>query len=244
MDEMNGANLSISALGIRLEDLQHYLSEEDEEEAQKLSLSLRSMVAKLEKRHLEVLEAEAVVDPVIEQYVTPRVDHVDDIAARDVELDESIEEKYKMAKLFAEIGKKDEDMAGIFDSAWVMQHFSELLQVRRYGLMKTCSAGDATDFRFEPLIYEGKEYCEYDDGEIEVIDCSDDSLITTLTGHTDTVYDLKIRDGKLYSSSYDHTIKIWDCSNDTLIGTLTGHTDVVCYLEFHDGKLYLSLIHI
>ena len=87
MDEMNSANLSIAALGIRLYDLQHYLSEEDEEEAQKLSLSLRSMVAKLEKRRLEVLEAEAVVDPVKEQYVTPRVDHVDDIAARDVELD-------------------------------------------------------------------------------------------------------------------------------------------------------------
>ena len=155
MAQMNGVSLSISALLDRLGDLQQHVREEDDMEEQQL----RSFVAKLENRRLESLEAEAeavVVDPETEQYVTRRFDHVDSVAARDVELVESIQEKYKMAQLFADIGKKDPDMAGVFDPAWVKQHFTELLQVRRYGLMKTCPAGDAADFDFEPKVYEGK----------------------------------------------------------------------------------------
>ena len=34
--------------------------------------------------------------------------------------------------------------------------------------------------------------------------------ITTLSGHTDTVWALAIQEGKLYSGSYDNTIKVWD----------------------------------
>ena len=68
--------------------------------------------------------------------------------------------------------------------------------------------------------------------------CNDDSLITTLTGHTGTVYCLIIDDGKLYSGSADRTIKIWNCSTDTLIKTLTGHTHWVQCLTISDGKLY------
>ena len=98
MAQMNGVSLSIAALLDRLGDLQQHVREEDGTEEQQL----RSFVAKLENRRLESLEAEAeavVVDPETEQYVTRRFDHVDSVAARDVELVESIQEKYKIWKL-------------------------------------------------------------------------------------------------------------------------------------------------
>jgi WD40 repeat protein len=93
---------------------------------------------------------------------------------------------------------------------------------------------------FHPLIYEEKMYSNvvFGSRDIEVRNCNDDSLITTLTGHNDFVHCLIIDDGKLYSSSDDSTIKIWNCSTDTLITTLEGHTDCVWCLTINDGKLY------
>ena len=98
------------------------------------------------------------------------------------------------------------------DDAWVMQQFTEMLHVPRYALIKTCPLGyNDEDFDFHPLIYEEKMYSKAG-SDIQVTNCNDDSLITTLTGHTDWVKCLIIDDGKLYSSSDDSTIKIWNCN--------------------------------
>jgi WD40 repeat protein len=77
---------------------------------------------------------------------------------------------------------------------------------------------------------------------IRVTNCNDDSLITTLTGHTNYILCLIIDDGKLCSGSMDKTIKVWNCSTDnTLLKTLTKHTEhtgsAMC-LTINDGKLY------
>ena len=86
--------------------------------------------------------------------------------------------------------------------------------------------------------------------DIQVTNCNDDSLITTLTGHTEYVHCLILDDGKLYSGSWDRSIKVWNCSNHELITTLgapeehdeegeyEGHTNWVMCLTINDGKLY------
>ena len=153
-------------------------------------------------------------------------------------LRESIELKYQMRLLFKLLGKQDESVRGVCDDdAWVMQQFAEMLHVPRYALIKTCPLGDNENFRFHPLIYDEKVYIGVRK-DIRVTNCNDDSLITTLTGHTDFVQCLIIDDGKLYSGSHDRTIKIWNCSTDTLIKTLTGHTGSVYCLTISDGMLY------
>ena len=158
-------------------------------------------------------------DEVTESYLLRGAGRVDHVAARDDELLESIESKHQVGLLFEAIGKLDVALGGVLDREWVKEHFTEMLQVRKYALMKTCPRGPATDFDFEPTIYEEKVYHRGGGGShnIEVRACSDDSLITTLTGHTRYVSCLIIDDGKLYSGSGDRTIKIWNCSTDTLI---------------------------
>ena len=158
-------------------------------------------------------------------------------------LRESIELKYQICYLFKLLGKQEKykQLQGVCDDAsWLMQQFAEMLHVPRYALIKTCPLGDDDgEFRFHPLIYEEKMYSKvYATRDIQVTNCNDDSLITTLTGHTDIVCCLIIDDGKLYSGSLDNTIKIWNCSTDTLIKTLTGHTNSVYCLTINDGKLY------
>jgi WD40 repeat protein len=161
---------------------------------------------------------------------------------KQVALRESIEWKYQICYLFKALGKQEKykKLQGVCDDpSWLVQQFAELLRVPRYALIKTCPRGDNADFDFHPLIYEEKVYSgsEYDD-DIRVTNCNDDSLITTLTGHTGNVWCLIIDDDKLYSGSDDSTIKIWNCSTDTLIKTLTGHTNTVECLTISDGKLY------
>jgi WD40 repeat protein len=88
-----------------------------------------------------------------------------------------------------------------------------------------------------------------DSKDIKVTNCNDDSLITTLTGHTGGVTYLIIDDGKLYSGDHDGTIKIWNCGNYQFITNLgessgdsgheyEGHTSFVACLTINDGKLY------
>ena len=158
-------------------------------------------------------------------------------------LRESIELKYQMRLLFKLLGKQDESVRGVCDDdAWVMQQFTEMLHVPRYALIKRCPRGDDEKFRFHPLIYEEKVYSNVQNFnnqiDIRVTNCNDDSLITTLTGHTRPVQCLIMDDDKLYSGSQDYTIKIWNCSTDTLIETLTEHTGIVTCLTISDGKLY------
>ena len=114
-------------------------------------------------------------------------------------LRESIELKYQMRLLFKLLGKQDESVRGVCDDdAWVMQQFAEMLHVPRYALIKTCPRGHHVNFGFHPLIYEEKVYSKAG-SDIRVTNCNDDSLITTLTGHTGIVCCLIIDDGKLYS---------------------------------------------
>ncbi len=156
-------------------------------------------------------------------------------------LRESIELKYQVCYLLKLLGKQDESVRGVCDDASrVMQQFAEMLHVPRYALIKTCPLGDNDEeFDFHPVIWEEKVYSkEFGSRDIRVTNCNDDSLITTLTGHTEYIECLIIDDGKLYSGSRDNTIKIWNCSTDTLIKTLTGHTDYLRCLTINDGKLY------
>ena len=160
---------------------------------------------------------------------------------KSVALRESIEWRYQVCYLFKALGKQEKykKLQGVCDDAsWLMQQFAEMLHVPRYALIKRCPLGDNEDFPFHPLIYEEKMYSRYD-SDIRVTNCNDDSLITTLTGHTDYVSCLIIDDGKLYSGSDDGTIKIWNCSTNKLIKTLAeGHTDSVLCFTIDDGKLY------
>ena len=177
---------------------------------------------------------------VVDRYEKRRLLPHEVAGEKQVAMRESIEWKYQICYLFTALGKQDESVRGVCDDpSWLMQQFAELLRVPRYALIKKCPLGRKANFRFQfhPLIYEEKVYSssEYD---IIVTNCNDDSLITTLTGHTNDVLCLTINDGKLYSGSYDNAIKIWNGSTDTLIKTLTGHTGDVRYLTISDGRLY------
>ena len=55
----------------------------------------------------------------------------------------------------------EEHRYSVFDSAWLMEQYRELLHVPRYALMKSCPRGDNASFSFHPLIYQEKVYSEY-----------------------------------------------------------------------------------
>ena len=118
-------------------------------------------------------EDHGFADEVTESYLLRGAGRVDHVAARDDELLESIESKHQVGLLFEAIGKQYAGLGGVLDREWVKERFTEMLQVRRYALMKTCAAGPATRFDFEPLIYEGKMYrgADDDDSNIEVRAC-------------------------------------------------------------------------
>ena len=65
------------------------------------------------------------------------------------------------------------------------------------------------------------------------------TCITTLTGHTDSVFCLiQLRNGYLVSGSSDKTIKIWNIETRACIQTLTDHTDwVYDLLELKNGNI-------
>ena len=99
----------------------------------------------------------SVEDEVIESYLLRRAGRVDLVATRTDELQESIELKYQMGLLFEAIGKLDADLGGVLDRGWVKERFTEMLQVRRYALMKTCAAGPAT--RFDLSLLSARRRC-------------------------------------------------------------------------------------
>ena len=142
-------------------------------------------------------------------------------------------------EVFDEEEEEDEDDEEAFDEEEEEDEEDEEAFDEEEEEQKEEEEGNHVDFDFHPLIYEEKVYSkEYGSINIRVTNCSDDSLITTLTGHTEDVLCLIIDDGKLYSGSADSTIKIWNCSTDTLIKTLTGHTGWVYCLTINDGMLY------
>lgn len=160
---------------------------------------------------------------------------------------ELIEERYNLCMLFYCVCKQaaesaedgEESRYGVINSSiWIMEHFSELLCVPRYTLMKSIPySGPATKLDFHPTIHEGKLYSR-SGRDIRVTNFSD-TLITTLEGHTGKVTCLAvICTGKLYSGSDDSTIKVWNCSTNKLITTLDEHTDTILCFKIHFGKLY------
>ena len=69
---------------------------------------------------------------------------------------DSFAEKRKVTDLFYGLGKKDEDLQGVFNRDWVKEQFSELLDVPPYTFIKT-KLGDFY-VNTDPLIYDGKMY--------------------------------------------------------------------------------------
>jgi F-box and WD-40 domain protein 7 len=176
------------------------------------------------------------------QYARRRILPREVAGEKQTALEESIELRYQICYLFKALSKQEKykRLQGVCDDpSWLMQQFAGMLDVPKYALMKTCPAVEGEDFSFYPVICEEKVYSKVINCcDIRVTNCNDDSLITTLTGHTDELRCLVLDGGQLYSCSDDSTIKIWNCSTDTLIKTLTGHTDCVVCLIINDGKLY------
>ena len=78
-----------------------------------------------------------------------------------------------------------------------------------------------------------------DDKTIIIRNSEDNTVIRTLIGHKDYVYDiLLLSDGRLASSSQDEKIKIWNLTNDNCEQTLIGHSDwIYCLLELPNSIL-------
>ncbi|MBK7391550.1 MAG: hypothetical protein IPI23_21495 [Bacteroidetes bacterium] len=60
-------------------------------------------------------------------------------------------------------------------------------------------------------------------------------LISTLSGHTGDVYDVKfsMNDDFIISGSQDNTIKIWDRASGLVVHTITGHAMMSDQLLLH-----------
>jgi WD40 repeat protein len=62
-------------------------------------------------------------------------------------------------------------------------------------------------------------------GEINIYNINDGSLVSSLKGHTGSVYDfVQISANLLASSSWDKTVRIWNLTTNTCKFNLTGHT--------------------
>lgn len=154
-----------------------------------------------------------------------------------------VDDRFNVSMLFYLLSRDEEGekqrFSALYDPIWLTEQFSAfLIRVPPYTLMKTFPARPGADLSFHPTIFEGKEYSCGSNYTIVVRDYSDDSLITTLRGHSKGVTCLTIFEGKLYSSSADHTIKVWNCRDDSLITTLEGHAWGVLVLCVQDCKLY------
>ena len=68
--------------------------------------------------------------------------------------------------------------------------------------------------------------------EIYIYDINDGSIVSVLSGHSDSVMDLVLlSESLLASSSHDKTIHIWDLTSNTSKFLLNGHTDNVYGLK-------------
>jgi WD40 repeat protein len=69
-------------------------------------------------------------------------------------------------------------------------------------------------------------------GDINIYNINDGSLVSSLKGHTLIVEDLvQISADLLASSSYDYTVRIWNLATNTCKYILTGHTNSVNSLK-------------
>ena len=89
-------------------------------------------------------------------------------------------------------------------------------------------------------------------GDITLWDVSSGTELRTLSGHTDTVWDLDFSPGSdlLASASSDGTVRLWGIANGTELATLSRHTANVLMVHFsqdvhtvmsaaEDGTIYL-----
>ncbi len=158
---------------------------------------------------------------------------------------DTIELRYQICLLFKALGKQEKYKAlrGVCDDpSWLMQQFTGMLGVPKYELIKTCMLDDMSDnygmFSFHPLIYEGKLYSKSLLG-INVMDCNDDRLITTLPVSMFSCERIT-SDGKLCSVTRTGEVNIWDCNTDTLIKTHRSSTLVLCIIT-SDDVLYCGV---
>ena len=84
-------------------------------------------------------------------------------------------------------------------------------------------------------------------GTIKVIDTVQQSLVTTLTGHCDEIYDLKLcptNEWLFLSAANDETIRLWNLKIPTCIAIFAGHKghrDAILSLDWHpSGDFFAS----
>ncbi len=73
--------------------------------------------------------------------------------------------------------------------------------------------------------------------DIQVYDKNTLSLINSLDGHDNLIWELEVDGNYIYSGSEDKTIKIWDKSSGTLVKTLS-QTNYVNNLRIDDNYIY------
>lgn len=84
-------------------------------------------------------------------------------------------------------------------------------------------------------------------GTIKVIDTLQQSLVATLTGHCDEVYDLKLcptNEWLFLSAANDESIRLWNLKAPSCIALFSGHKghrDAILSLDWHpSGKFFAS----
>jgi len=81
-------------------------------------------------------------------------------------------------------------------------------------------------------------------GDIKIFNINDGSLVSSLKGHTDMVYELiQINNSDLLASSggYDLTVRIWNLTTNTCKFTLTGYTDYVSSIKEINSEILASV---
>lgn len=89
------------------------------------------------------------------------------------------------------------------------------------------------------------QYCERlatssKDGTVKTWNSRTRQLLTTLSGHTDSVEAIRWSEDLLYSASRDRTIKVWNPIRGILVRTLTGHGHRVNTLALNADSVYKS----
>jgi WD40 repeat protein len=82
-----------------------------------------------------------------------------------------------------------------------------------------------------------------EDGNINIWNLADQSLIATLGGHSYTIRDLNwSTDGqRIISGAWDNTVRIWNVETQTLETTLTDHANYVNAVQYHpNGSSFAS----
>lgn len=92
--------------------------------------------------------------------------------------------------------------------------------------------------------YDGKLLIGDEDGDVLVWDCSDDTLVTTMKGHTDAVHSLNIHEDtrRLFTVSKNLELKVWDGSSGDyrLMKSVEGESGFVWCLKFCDDKFFVG----